>query len=60
MRCDETKLFTSLCQDFSLADIGGGGGGGGEYGEEYLFSLIERYPGYQRFFSRAAGIFGVG
>ena len=32
MRCDETKLFTSLYQDFSLADIGGGGGGGGIWG----------------------------
>ena len=39
MRCDETKLFTSLCQDFSLADIGGGGRGEGNMGRN-TFSVL--------------------
>ena len=57
MKLNSLPLFARI---FLLQISGGGGEGGGEYGEEYLFSLIERYPGYQRFFSRAAGIFGVG
>ena len=57
MKLNSLPLFTRI---FLLQISGGKGGGGGEYGEEYLFSLIEKYPGYQRVFSRAAGIFGVG
>ena len=39
---------------------GGAGVRGGGVGMQIFVSLGLSYPGYQRFFSRAAGMFGVG